>query len=237
MTDLPTSLPCSTATLRQPHPPHDWEPQPGMNPVHCPGQSETAADWHAAGCARDCSEQHTYTWGRCALAPQSARPEPTISIGRVETEADGQPGIVLRSIPLTAWDALITVAKWVSRGKSMALDADPAIAPAYPDAAARRALGALHDAGLLDPTEPHLAAVQAAARAEGTDTATWTAVRAIQLMNEAGQQRDKALAAVARVRELADDAEYGTCTVDVDTLRSVLPDPPTDTLPETVKET
>ncbi|MET9190135.1 hypothetical protein ABZX63_33450 [Streptomyces tendae] len=43
MTDLPTSLPCSTATLRQPHPPHDWEPQPGMNPVHCPGRSGPAA--------------------------------------------------------------------------------------------------------------------------------------------------------------------------------------------------
>jgi hypothetical protein len=41
MTDLPTSLPCSTATLRQPHPPHDWEPQPGMNPVHCPGHDQT----------------------------------------------------------------------------------------------------------------------------------------------------------------------------------------------------
>ncbi|MBZ6102750.1 hypothetical protein [Streptomyces olivaceus] len=40
MTDLPTSLPCSTATLRQPHPPHDWEPQPGMNPVHCPGHGQ-----------------------------------------------------------------------------------------------------------------------------------------------------------------------------------------------------
>ncbi|MEU1043916.1 hypothetical protein ABZ400_02015 [Streptomyces sp. NPDC005897] len=42
MTDLPTSLPCSTATFRQPHPPHDWEPQPGMTPVHCPGHDRTA---------------------------------------------------------------------------------------------------------------------------------------------------------------------------------------------------
>lgn len=41
----------------------------------------------------------------------------------------------------------------------------------------------------------------------GTDTATWTAVRAIQLMNEAGQQRDEARAAVARVRGLADRLE------------------------------
>ena len=26
--------------------------------------------WYEAGCARDCTEQHTYTWGRCALAPK-----------------------------------------------------------------------------------------------------------------------------------------------------------------------
>ncbi|CAL9647726.1 hypothetical protein [Streptomyces sp. enrichment culture] len=44
MTDLPTSLPCSTTTLRQPHPAHDWEPQPGMNPVHCPGSGQGDTD-------------------------------------------------------------------------------------------------------------------------------------------------------------------------------------------------
>ena len=114
-------------------------------------------DWHDAGCARDCSEQHTYTWGRCALAPESARPQPTISIGRVEKMTDGYPGIVMRSVPLSAWDALITVAKWVSRGRSAALDADPDIALCYPDALARHALGALDDAGLLG--QPDLAAV------------------------------------------------------------------------------
>ena len=70
----------------------------------------------------------------------------------------------------------------------------------------------------------------------GTDAATWTEVRAIQLMNEAGRERDEARAALERVRELADDAEYGTYTVDVDTLRSVLPAPPADTLPGTAKE-
>ncbi|WP_043493768.1 hypothetical protein [Streptomyces viridosporus] len=37
----------------------------------------------------------------------------------------------------------------------------------------------------------------------GTDTATWTAVRAIQLMHEAGRQRDAAEAALARVETLA----------------------------------
>jgi hypothetical protein len=108
-----------------------------------------AKGWYDAGCARDCTEQHTYTWGRCALAPESARPEPTISIGTVVMEADGHPGIAMTSIPLSAWQGLITVAKWVSRGRSFALDADPEIAPAYPDATARFALGALADAGLL----------------------------------------------------------------------------------------
>lgn len=109
-----------------------------------------ANDWYDAGCARDCSEQHTYAWGRCAHAPESAKPTPTISILRVEDSDGLAKDIVTRTIPLTAWEALITVAKWVSRGRSYALDADPDIAPAYPDAAARHALGALDDAGLLD---------------------------------------------------------------------------------------
>lgn len=43
MTDLPTSLPCNWARTRWPHPPHDWEPQPGMNPVHCPGNGQAEA--------------------------------------------------------------------------------------------------------------------------------------------------------------------------------------------------
>lgn len=28
---------CSTATFRHAHLPHDWIPQPGMEPLHCPG--------------------------------------------------------------------------------------------------------------------------------------------------------------------------------------------------------
>ncbi|MFG2359430.1 hypothetical protein [Streptomyces sp. NPDC048521] len=31
------TLPCNWARTRQPHTQHDWEPQPGMDPVHCPG--------------------------------------------------------------------------------------------------------------------------------------------------------------------------------------------------------
>jgi hypothetical protein len=35
--DEPRSLPCSGGIARQSHGPHDWEPQPGMTPIHCPG--------------------------------------------------------------------------------------------------------------------------------------------------------------------------------------------------------
>lgn len=36
-------LRCSVANLRRwPHPPHHWEPQPGMNPVRCPGTPPAA---------------------------------------------------------------------------------------------------------------------------------------------------------------------------------------------------
>lgn len=51
---------------------------------------EPAADWYEAGCARGCSEQHTYRYGRCALG---VPPEPTVSLSRVFTAADGHPAI------------------------------------------------------------------------------------------------------------------------------------------------
>ncbi|MGW1154462.1 hypothetical protein ACWD45_24660 [Streptomyces rubiginosohelvolus] len=115
----------------------------------------TETDWYEAGCARDCTNQHTKQWGRCAYAPESARREPTVIIGGVETAEDGYGEIVTRSIPLSAWNDLIVVAKWVSRGRSMAFEPDPDIAPRYPDAAARRALGALDDAGILNRPGTH----------------------------------------------------------------------------------
>lgn len=40
MTRLPRrtpDIPCFGHTLKQQHPAHDWAPQPGMDPVHCPG--------------------------------------------------------------------------------------------------------------------------------------------------------------------------------------------------------
>lgn len=35
-------VPCS-GTLRNTHPPHNWEPQPGMEPVRCPGARQDGA--------------------------------------------------------------------------------------------------------------------------------------------------------------------------------------------------
>lgn len=53
------------------------------------------------------------------------------------------------AVPREALDRLVTVAKWVSRGKSAAFVPDEEIAAVYPDATARFALGSLHDEGIL----------------------------------------------------------------------------------------
>ncbi|MGW1930442.1 hypothetical protein [Streptomyces sp. NPDC001919] len=39
-----TAVPCNWAHSRVGHEPHNWEPQPGVQPVHCPGYSESAAE-------------------------------------------------------------------------------------------------------------------------------------------------------------------------------------------------
>lgn len=41
--EAPT-VPCSAATFNRPHPAHDWEPQPGMTPVRCPGTRKPPMD-------------------------------------------------------------------------------------------------------------------------------------------------------------------------------------------------
>ncbi|MDX2986415.1 hypothetical protein [Streptomyces caniscabiei] len=65
---------------------------------------------------------------------------------------DDLAGPELVSIPVEALEQLVRVAMWVSRGRSMAHtpDPDPALGSVYPDATARRALGALDEAGLLE---------------------------------------------------------------------------------------
>ncbi|WP_439947212.1 hypothetical protein [Streptomyces sp. BBFR109] len=44
------------------------------------------SNWDEAGCARDCAEQHTYRYGRCALGRPA---EPTVSMSYAYTDFDG----------------------------------------------------------------------------------------------------------------------------------------------------
>lgn len=69
MTDLPTSLPCNWARTRWPHPPHDWEPQPGMDPVHCPGHDQPAATEATDDRARRRLESRAVTAALAAMQP------------------------------------------------------------------------------------------------------------------------------------------------------------------------
>ncbi|MEV5854621.1 DUF6085 family protein [Streptomyces anulatus] len=83
-----------------------------------------------------------------ALAPSSQ--PPVVATARVHLDVSATPDAV--PVPQEAFDRLVRVAMWVSRGQSMAHMPDPAtlIGARYPDAAARAALGALDDVGLLD---------------------------------------------------------------------------------------
>ncbi|WP_406145084.1 hypothetical protein [Streptomyces anulatus] len=87
-----------------------------------------------------------------ALAPASE--PPVVATARIQLDA--APTSETVPVPLEAFDRLVRVAMWVSRGQSMAHVPDPAtlIGARYPDAAARAALGALDDVGLLDPYPP-----------------------------------------------------------------------------------
>lgn len=69
-------------------------PQPSVGAQPHPSPAD-AADGHAAdfdACGRACRRRraHTYRWGTCAHA---AEPEPTVSISRMFTAADGYPSI------------------------------------------------------------------------------------------------------------------------------------------------
>jgi hypothetical protein len=67
------------------------------------------ANWREAGCAPDCTHQHTYTWGRCALAPASAKPEAAVSMSKVYTDPeDGLPSIGYDSYTVPELGELIT---------------------------------------------------------------------------------------------------------------------------------
>ena len=125
-------------------PPADWVGdcwctlQPGhTGPHHC----------------EPCTEKHG--------APGWDDPQPGHVVGHATIGIDVQaateaPGINPTTVPADAWQALIEVAQWVSRGRSAAFIPDDNLGRVYPDAKARRALGALgalHDAGLLERQE------------------------------------------------------------------------------------
>ncbi|MFJ2568978.1 DUF6085 family protein [Streptomyces halstedii] len=83
-----------------------------------------------------------------ALAPASE--PPVVATARIVLDVSATPDAV--PVPHEAFDRLVRVAMWVSRGQSMAHTPDPSplIGARYPDTAARQALGALDDAGLLN---------------------------------------------------------------------------------------
>ncbi|MGI5253602.1 hypothetical protein [Actinacidiphila glaucinigra] len=66
----------------------------------------------------------------------------------METLADGHSCIVFHFAPQAAFDDLVAVAGYVSRGRQAAFAQD---AP-YPKAMSRRALGALADASIIQPS-------------------------------------------------------------------------------------
>lgn len=97
----PGHLSCSLAALRQPHDAHDWQPQPGMDPLHCdgfeaavpasPAPKAPQSDPKPApvpdpapgrndmthrtitGCPMACAEGHTYD-GDCLMQAFAAPP-------------------------------------------------------------------------------------------------------------------------------------------------------------------
>lgn len=75
-----------------------------------PDGAQTGADGlDFDGCARECRKPrvHSYRWGYCEHAPESAKPEPRITFGGVRTMADGQPGIALESVTVSELAARI----------------------------------------------------------------------------------------------------------------------------------
>ncbi|MFJ6729425.1 hypothetical protein ACIQPQ_31435 [Streptomyces sp. NPDC091281] len=120
-----------------------------MHPFTCGSdrhdQSPPLDATHSGWICPDPACEYTQDWAHAFMADPEAWPAPIRSV----SPAPHDDAVI--SIPLSALDGLITVARWVSRGQSYAHTPDPAIADTYPDAAARQALGALDDAGLLNP--------------------------------------------------------------------------------------
>ncbi|MEU0979006.1 hypothetical protein ABZ488_07285 [Streptomyces griseus] len=86
-----------------------------------------------------------------AQSPEESQRQPAV-VATARIDLDVVPACDTVLVPQEAFDRLVRVAMWVSRGQSMAHTPDPSpvVGARYPDTAARKALGALDDAGLLD---------------------------------------------------------------------------------------
>ncbi|MFE3678705.1 hypothetical protein [Streptomyces griseus] len=124
----------SLATIRQAFP----EPKPSRAGDILAALGRRIPETLAKGISRD----------DYALAPASE--PPVVATARIDLDVATTPDTV--PVPQEAFDRLVRVAMWVSRGQSMAHTPDPSpvIGSRYPDTAARKALGALDDVGLLD---------------------------------------------------------------------------------------
>ncbi|MFF1544119.1 hypothetical protein [Streptomyces sp. NPDC058291] len=72
---------CSAAAFKRPHGPHSWEPQPGMDPVRCPGAcrcNHPDAEHSVYGCADGCPCEYLPARKKPAVGgaqqPKEARP-------------------------------------------------------------------------------------------------------------------------------------------------------------------
>jgi hypothetical protein len=127
-------------------PPADW-----VGDCWCTLQPDHTGQHHC----EPCTERHGAPGWDDQPTEQSGHVvgHATIGIDVAAAQATESPSIDLRAVPLDVWHALIEVAQWVSRGRSAAFIPDENLGRGYPDAKARRALGALHDAGLLNIQE------------------------------------------------------------------------------------
>ncbi|MGW6790020.1 hypothetical protein [Streptomyces chartreusis] len=114
--------------------------------------------WHSGrvedctgpGCGPGEATADASHWVCPTCGPTATEPHPRLPIRRCSNCKEHVRDAV--SVPRDALKALAEVAMWVSRGRSMAFvpDDSEALGKVYPDAKARRALGALDDAALLE---------------------------------------------------------------------------------------
>lgn len=81
-------IPCNWSAVRRPHAPHDWEPQPGMDPVRCAGLEGAASgspgpnwlpDVHPTNESYAYQHPSPFTWAE-SVASHGTGPTATIDI-------------------------------------------------------------------------------------------------------------------------------------------------------------